>query len=84
MIGCCEQEVSIFSASDDEALEACVNIVRKLHEAKQFTDTAGFSLKCLVCGKGLTGAQVSITHIVLLSSGPPYVYIWMHLYYDCV
>jgi hypothetical protein len=61
MIACCSQQVSIFLASDDEALDACVSIVRKLHDAKQFTDTAGFSLKCLVCGKGLTGAQVSTT-----------------------
>jgi hypothetical protein len=59
------QEVCMFPIEDEEALEACVSIVSKLHQAKQFTDTSAFALKCLVCGKGLTGAQVCTTSLEL-------------------
>ena len=35
---------------------------RGLKEAGQFVDVSGFSLKCMVCGQGLKGAQGAQEH----------------------
>lgn len=34
-------------------------------QARQYTDLAGFSLRCLVCGKALTGQTDAQSHATL-------------------
>jgi len=37
-------------------------LVREQHLARSFTDTANFSLRCLVCQKGLKGESEAVSH----------------------
>ena len=37
-------------------------LVAKAHAARQFTDTANFTLRCLVCQKGLVGEKEAVEH----------------------
>jgi ubiquitin thioesterase OTU1 len=37
-------------------------VVAEAHQARQFTDTANFSLRCLVCQQGLVGEKEALEH----------------------
>ena len=37
-------------------------VVGEAHAARQFTDTANFSLRCLVCQQGLKGEKEAVEH----------------------
>ena len=56
-----EKDVSRVPASTP-ALASVAALVRSQHAAKKFTDTANFSLRCLVCQKGLTGQAEAVAH----------------------
>ena len=56
-----EKDVSRVPASTP-ALASVAALVRSQHAAKKFTDTANFSLRCLVCQKGLTGQDEAVAH----------------------
>lgn len=60
-----EMDITIFS-STGAAAEAADRkarlIVAKAHSARQFTDTANFSLRCLVCQQGLKGEKEAVEH----------------------
>ena len=43
-------------------VKAATELVRRLHEAKQYTDTANFTLRCVVCQKGLRGEKEAQDH----------------------
>ena len=43
-------------------MKAATELVRRLHEAKQYTDTANFTLRCAVCQKGLRGEKEAQDH----------------------
>ena len=44
------------------SLPSVVALVRQQHAAKKYTDTANFSLRCLVCQKGLVGQTEAVAH----------------------
>mmetsp|Transcript_17335 Transcript_17335/g.26829 ORF Transcript_17335/g.26829 Transcript_17335/m.26829 type:complete len:139 (-) Transcript_17335:1315-1731(-) len=54
--------VTAFERDDHQALELGVGVVRELQKQGQFTDTSSFSLRCMVCGTGLTGAEAAQAH----------------------
>ena len=60
-----EGDVTIFPSSGEEA-EAVDRkariVVEEAHRARQFTDVANFSLRCLVCQKGLKGESEAVAH----------------------
>ena len=37
-------------------------VVAEAHASRQFTDTANFTLRCLVCQKGLVGEKEAVEH----------------------
>ena len=60
-----EGDVTIFPSSGEEA-EAVDRkariVVEEAHRARQFTDVANFSLRCMVCQKGLKGESEAVAH----------------------
>mmetsp|Transcript_9451 Transcript_9451/g.14541 ORF Transcript_9451/g.14541 Transcript_9451/m.14541 type:complete len:279 (-) Transcript_9451:1530-2366(-) len=52
-----------FDQSDHEALAVANALAKQAHDDRQFTDTASFSLHCLVCGKGLIGQTDALLHV---------------------
>jgi len=51
-----------FSPSDTKAHAAAVMLAQLLQKDKKFTNVSQFSLKCDVCGSGLTGAKQAQEH----------------------
>lgn len=56
-------DVTIFDSSDDSAtmLEARM-LVAEQNKARKFTDTGNFTLRCLVCQRGLVGQEGAMAH----------------------
>ena len=50
------------TARTEEVLAAARRLVRAAHEARQFTDTASFTLRCGRCGQGLKGEKEAVEH----------------------
>jgi ubiquitin thioesterase OTU1 len=46
----------------DAAGRKASKVVNEAHAARQFTDTANFTLRCLVCQKGLKGEKEALEH----------------------
>ncbi|KAK3238239.1 hypothetical protein CYMTET_51734, partial [Cymbomonas tetramitiformis] len=60
-----EVDCTIFSTHGGEAAQTAVlaeQLVREAHRAKAFTDVANFTLRCLVCQKGVVGENEARTH----------------------
>ena len=56
-------DVAIFEASDDAATMAEARmLVAEQHKARKFTDTGNFTLRCLVCQRGLVGQEGALAH----------------------
>jgi len=55
-------DVTVFSPQDKSVLTKASKVVQDAHKAKQFTDTAGFSLRCGVCQTGLKGEKEALDH----------------------
>ena len=55
-------DATVFEIDDVEALEKGVACVKTYHDKKQFTDTATFDLKCMVCGEGIKGEKGAQAH----------------------
>jgi len=55
-------EVAIHPSSDKSVLEKAKSTALEAKAAHNYTDTAGFSLKCLVCGTLLKGAAEAQKH----------------------
>jgi len=53
---------SVHSTSDNKILEAAKATAAEAKAAHNYTDTAGFTLKCLVCGQRLTGEKEAQQH----------------------
>lgn len=53
---------TIFSTSDSSILDLAKGFALEAKAAHNYTDTAGFTLKCLVCGARLKGATEAQTH----------------------
>ena len=55
----------ILLGTDDEdarATERARAVVDEAHRARAFTDVANFTLRCLVCQKGLVGEKDAVAH----------------------
>ncbi|XP_065910864.1 ubiquitin thioesterase OTU1-like [Dysidea avara] len=55
-------EVTMFSVDDEVIATQALNMAREAQQARQFTDTANFSLRCLACGKQLVGQKDAQAH----------------------
>jgi ubiquitin thioesterase OTU1 len=55
-------DVTVFSPEDGYMEGQAKNVVKKLQDAKLYTDTGKFSLRCLVCQKGLVGEADAVEH----------------------
>lgn len=60
-----EDDVKIFDAKDDAVLEAAVELCRELKKRHYFTDTAGFEIRCNVCGGKFVGEKGATEHASL-------------------
>ena len=57
-----EQEQRLFALNDKRALEGARAVAAEAKCARSFVDSAGFSLRCLVCLAGLVGQQEAQQH----------------------
>ncbi|MCJ1459414.1 ubiquitin-specific protease otu1 [Mycoblastus sanguinarius] len=57
-----EFDTKIFDAEDSMVLERAVELCRVLQGRHYYTDTAGFSVKCNVCGKVTVGERGATDH----------------------
>lgn len=55
-------EVTMFTVDDEQVAALALNMAREAQQARQFTDTANFSLRCLVCGQQLVGQKDAQAH----------------------
>lgn len=54
--------MALFSVADATALEEARQIAKEANSKRNFTDTANFTLRCLVCQKGLVGQTDAVQH----------------------
>eukprot|EP00929_Paragymnodinium_shiwhaense_P100235 TRINITY_DN6241_c0_g1_i1.p1 TRINITY_DN6241_c0_g1~~TRINITY_DN6241_c0_g1_i1.p1 ORF type:complete len:233 (+),score=20.51 TRINITY_DN6241_c0_g1_i1:62-700(+) len=57
-----EMDVTIFDTNDQVAMDQARSLTAEANQRKQFTDTANFTLRCLVCQKGLVGQADAVEH----------------------
>jgi ubiquitin thioesterase OTU1 len=60
-----DMDITIVPSAGPEADAADAKarkVVAEAHQARQFTDTANFSLRCLVCQQGLVGEKEALEH----------------------
>ena len=57
-----EFDTKIFEAEDNEILDKAIELCRLLNQKGYFTDTAGFSIKCNVCGGMFVGEKGAVEH----------------------
>lgn len=57
-----DADVTLFSPKNDAVLDKAKAICDEQHRKKAFVDTSNFTLRCLVCQKGLTGANQAQQH----------------------
>ncbi|KAH9818970.1 hypothetical protein DFH28DRAFT_1080312 [Melampsora americana] len=55
-------DTTIFSTSEDNILISSSQLVKLLHQQHYFTDTASFSLRCMVCKTALVGEADARKH----------------------
>ncbi|XP_023346813.1 ubiquitin thioesterase OTU1 [Eurytemora carolleeae] len=53
---------SVFNTSENSILESALKLAEKEKLAHNYTDTAGFTLKCLVCGHRMMGEKEAQSH----------------------
>jgi len=59
-----EIDITIFSANDQNIVNQSKQLVKKLRADRQFTDLEKFTLRCLVCSKGLQGEKEATKHAI--------------------
>lgn len=57
-----EFDTKIFDAADPLVLETAVELCKVLKDRHYYTDTAGFSIRCKVCGKFCVGEKGATEH----------------------
>ncbi|KAI4183945.1 MAG: hypothetical protein L6R41_005077 [Letrouitia leprolyta] len=57
-----EEDVKIFDAGDERILEAALQLCGELKKRHYYTDTAGFQVKCNICGKIFVGEKGATEH----------------------
>merc|ERR1711862_1002087 len=55
-------DVTVFSPKDAYMEAQAKNVVQQLQRASAFTDTSSFTLRCMICQKGLVGEQDAVEH----------------------
>ncbi|CEM14586.1 unnamed protein product [Vitrella brassicaformis CCMP3155] len=55
-------EVTLFDPADDMALGGALEIADDLKTRKQYTDTAGMTIRCLVCAQAFKGEKEAVEH----------------------
>lgn len=53
---------TIFATSEDEILAMALQLASEAKASRQFTDIQNFSLRCILCGKGLKGQLEARQH----------------------
>ncbi|KAL8936854.1 MAG: hypothetical protein Q9211_003987 [Gyalolechia sp. 1 TL-2023] len=57
-----EEDVKIFDAADDGILTAALQLCGELKKRHYYTDTAGFQVRCNVCGSTFVGERGATEH----------------------
>ena len=57
-----EFDTKVFEAYDEEILIKSKELCKALRGQGYFTDTAGFTLRCNICGEGLIGEKAAVEH----------------------
>ena len=57
-----ELDVTLFRPDDARALEQAKLVAAEARRNRTFTDTASFTLRCLVCQRGLKGQAAAVEH----------------------
>lgn len=57
-----EQDVKVFDSDNDAAMSAAIQLCSKLQEAKYFTNTNKFTVKCGDCGWTGSGEKSAVEH----------------------
>ena len=58
-----KEDVTLFEKSNESpAFIGAKAVAQDMHDKNAFTDTSKFALRCLVCGKGLTGESDAVQH----------------------
>ncbi|MCJ1391942.1 ubiquitin-specific protease otu1 [Xylographa bjoerkii] len=57
-----EFDTKVFEAADEEVLEKAVELCKVLQGQHYYTDTAGFSVRCNICGGVFTGEKGATEH----------------------
>eukprot|EP00434_Breviolum_minutum_P039550 symbB.v1.2.035124.t2/scaffold4665.1/size36745/2 len=55
-------EQKLFETTDQGMLEEAIKVAKEAQTARNFTDVANFTLRCVVCQKGLTGQSDAVEH----------------------
>ena len=55
-------DVTVHSLSDDSVHQLALLIAEQMRSSRSYTDTASFSLRCLVCAKGMVGNDDAVKH----------------------
>jgi ubiquitin thioesterase OTU1 len=55
-------DVCVFEAADEAAMAEGRALARRAQQAGKYTDTASFTIRCLVCQRGLTGEKEAVEH----------------------
>lgn len=55
-------DVSVFAANDGRAVAQAQAVAAEARRARDFTDVSSFTIRCLVCQKGLTGEAEAVEH----------------------
>lgn len=55
-------DVTIFDLADSSAMDRARSLAQKEHDAKKFTDTANFALRCGQCNTILKGEKQALEH----------------------
>lgn len=53
---------TVFSTNDESILSLALELAAEARSSRQFTDVQGFSLRCLICQKALTGQSAAQEH----------------------
>ena len=56
------EDQTIFNSNDVLVMERAQQLCQEQHQAKAFTDTSRFTLRCLVCQEGLEGQEGATKH----------------------
>lgn len=60
-----EQDVKVFDSDNDAAISGALQLCAKLQKQHYFTDTAGFEIRCRICGWTGKGQDAAIEHATI-------------------